>query len=108
MKRRLASLMLLLHVGCSGQPLPADKAAYAGTWEGVGFELTITPDGGCSYRRQSGSGRTEVNGPIRGFEGDDFVVGLPLLHTTFDVTAPPHEVDGQWAMTVDGVELVRR
>lgn len=108
MHRSLVALALLSIVGCSGQPLPADKAAYAGRWEGVGFELTITPDGGCSYFRQTGSGSTKVTGPIRGFDGDDFIVGLPVFNTTFDVTAPPHEVGGRWMMTVDGVELARR
>jgi hypothetical protein len=44
---------------------------------------------------------------LRRFEGDNFVVGLPLLSTTFQVSKPPYEEAGRWKMIVDGVELTR-
>ena len=93
--------------GCDSEPLPEDKADYAGTWRGEGVDLTITRSGSCSYVKDSGSGRTEINAPIQRFDGDDFVVGMLGVDTTFDVTTPPHEQDGTWTMVVDGIELTR-
>lgn len=106
-RARLALVVLLLASACKGQPLPADKLEYAGQWRGGGVDLVITADGGVSYRKVSGSSTVEINGPIKGFDGDDFVVGVMVVKTGFDVTAPPHEEGGAWKMTVDGVELTR-
>lgn len=102
-----AVLVVVFPTGCSSNPLPADKAAYAGHWKGDGVDLVISSDGRCSYHKTAGSENVEINAPIRSFDGDDFVVGVPMINTTFDVTAPPHEDGGTWKMTVDGHELVR-
>ncbi len=108
MRRPLATLLLATTLlACKGQPLPADKLEYAGEWRGGGVQLVITVDGGCSYHKVSGASHVEINGPIKGFDGDDFVVGVMVVKTTFDVTAPPHDDNGTWKMTVDGVELIR-
>ena len=88
-------------------PIPEDKAAYVGTWEGPGMQLTIRADGMVSYRREVGSGSRRLEAPIRAFSGHDFEVGLGSLTTTFEVSDPPHERDGTWLMTVDGVDLER-
>ena len=106
-RARLALVVLLLVSACKGQPLPADKLEYAGQWRGGGVDLVITADGGVSYRKVSGSSTIEINGPLKGFDGDDFVVGVMVMKTGFDVTAPPHEEGGAWKMTVDGVEVTR-
>ena len=45
--------------------------------------------------------------PIKEFKGDNFVLGLASVTTEFVVSEPPHEVGGDWKMTVDGVELTR-
>ncbi len=110
MRRRLTALALAtaLLVGCKGQPLPPDKLDYAGHWSGSGIELVIGLDGGVAYERASGTGRVQITGPIQGFEGDDFVVGVMTIKTTFDVTVPPTQQQGTWTMTVDGVVLTRR
>ncbi len=92
---------------CSGQPLPADKADYAGHWRGGGIDLTIRAEGHVSYVKLQGKSKTEIEGPLQGWQGDDFVVGVMVVKTKFDVTEPPHEVDGIWTMTVDGVTLTR-
>lgn len=102
-----AAVLMTILAGCGGAPLPADKAEYAGSWKGGGIDLLITADGGCKYSRVSSDGSVNVNAPIQKFEGDDFVVGVAMMTTTFDVTAPPHEDAGKWKMTVDGVELER-
>jgi hypothetical protein len=102
-----AAAVLLALAGCSGISVPHEKEDYVGHWEGEGMTLTIGRDGGVSYERKSGSGKTSVNAPLKSFEGDDFVVGVLFLTTKFEVTEPPHEADGAWKMTVDGVELTR-
>jgi hypothetical protein len=103
----LSLLLAASSAGCQGKPLPADKAAYAGHWRGGGIDLVIGADGGVSYDRVKGASHVEIDGPIMGFDGDDFVVGVMVVKTTFDVTAPPHEEGGAWKMTVDGAELTR-
>lgn len=69
--------------------------------------LLITQDGSVRYKRIQGGATTSVDGPLKGFKGNDFEVGIGPLSTTFVVTKPPHEDDGKWKMVVDGVELVR-
>lgn len=110
MRRRLRCLLPILALAlgaCTGKPLPAERGDYAGTWRGDGVELRIDPDGTVSYRRQSGNGTVSIDGPLQGFDGDDFVVGVMVVKTTFDVEARPQQQGGRWVMTVDGVELVR-
>ena len=101
----LAAVLLL--VAC-GQPLPADKAAYAGDWRAKDMRVVITVDGHVAYERREGSSSKSINAPIQRFEGDNFVVGVGLLSTTFVVSKPPWRDEALWKMTVDGVELVRR
>lgn len=103
----LLVLFALLATGC-GEPIPQDRLAYAGDWRARDMRLLITPDGRCEYRRRrEGGGSTSIDAPIQRFEGDNFVVGVGVLTTTFVVSKPPQLVDGQWRMTVDGVELIR-
>jgi hypothetical protein len=101
----LASSVLVL-TAC-GQTVPADKAAYVGEWRAQAMALRVTQDGHVAYRRVRGGTTTSVDAPLRRFEGDNFVVGLPLLSTTFQVSKPPYEEAGRWKMIVDGVELTR-
>ena len=107
---RIAALVLAaclaLLAGC-GEPLPKDKQAYQGEWRSNEMWLLITPDGRCEYERRTGSGNRSIQAPIQRFEGDNFVVGVGPLSTTFVVSSPPRVVDGKWKMTVDGVELTR-
>jgi hypothetical protein len=94
-----------LTVGCNTIPVPEEKRAYVGTWEGVGFHLTIHEDGGIDYRRVKGKSTTTVTGPLKNFIGDDFVVGMLFVTTTFEVQHPPYLEGDDWFMVVDGVEL---
>lgn len=98
----LAALM----AGC-GIPVPADKSAYVGTWRSPTMYLSIAQDGSVRYKRQKAGVSTSVNGPLKAFDGDSFSVGIGALSTTFNVSQPPHDQDGAWKMTVDGVELTR-
>ena len=104
--RIAAALLVSLLVACA-EPLPADKAAYAGNWRAQGMSLLITKDGEVEYRRKTSGGNNMIKAPIKRFEGNNFVVGVGPFSTTFVVSKPPHLDDGVWKMTVDGVELVR-
>ena len=71
------------------------------------MELFITHDGDVTYSRYGGGSRKSIDGPLREFEGDNFVVGVGPISTTFVVSVPPHQDGTTWKMTVDVVELTR-
>ena len=103
----LLTLLLILLAGCS-EPLPPDKSAYAGLWRAENTTILITEAGRVEYvtRRDNGMHKS-IKAPLQRFEGDNFIVGVGPFKTTFIVSRPPHAEDGQWKMTVDGVELTR-
>ena len=98
----------LLTLAACGQPVPDDKAAYVGEWQSSTMSLVIPQSGNVHYKRVSGSTTTSVDAPLRRFEGDNLVVGLPFLSTTFAVSKPPFQESGSWKMVVDGVVLTRK
>ncbi len=100
----LASLTFLVY-GCHSISVPEDKRSYIGTWEGVGFHLTISDNGGVDYRRVEGKRSTKVSGPLKNFQGDDFIVGVLFFTTIFEVQQPPYLDGDDWFMVIDGVEL---
>ena len=105
---RVAVLVaIMLALSACGQPVPPEKSAYVGEWHAPGMGLLITQDGSVVYKRIKGGVTTSINGPLRRFEGDDFIVGLPFLSTRFEVSKPPFQDGGKWKMVVDGVELAR-
>ena len=104
----LALLLAALLGGGCGKPVPPEKVAYVGQWEATDMSLVITQEGRVVYRRLHGSGTTSVEGPLKEFQGDNFVVGIGPVSTTFVVSASPHRDGGLWKMTVDGVELTRK
>ena len=69
--------------------------------------LLLLQDGSVQYNRIKSGATTSVNGPLQGFEGDNFVVGVGLMKTTFVVSKPPYQDGGTWKMVVDGVELTK-
>jgi hypothetical protein len=99
-------ILVLLLAGCS-EPISQEKIAYVGDWQAADMRLTIFQDGRVAYQRKSGSRSTSIEGPIKAFKGDSFEVGVLFMTTTFEVSKPPHEEDGVWKMTVDGVELTK-
>lgn len=106
--RHLAIVLVLCLAlsGCS-KPVPPERADYIGKWTAHQMELQIFPEGRVTYKRQERSTSHTLKGPIRKFEGDSFVVGIPMLAATFQVASPPRMVNGVWKMTVDGMELTR-
>ncbi len=108
MYRFFLTMLTILALAACAQPLPPEKILYAGNWQSSAMGLLITQDGNVAYKRHIGSNTTKsMRGPLRSFEGNNFIVGVWPLKITFAVSAPPHEVHGRWKMTVDGVELTR-
>lgn len=93
-------------VGC-GKPVPAEKSAYVGEWQEKTMYLLITQDGSVRYKRLKGGASTSVEGPLKGFSGDNFEVGVGPLATTFVVSRAPYQDGARWKMIVDEVELVK-
>mgnify|MGYP005755442271 FL=1 len=103
----LLALACLLLAACGQQPLPRDYADYAGHWRGEGILLVISPDGHADYEQVRDGMRTSLEGPVHGFDGKGFSIGLGPLSARFEVQEPPHLANGRWRMTVEGHELVR-
>ncbi|WP_297831958.1 hypothetical protein [Thermomonas sp.] len=109
--RRFAIATLLLATlglaGC-GQSVPPDKQAYIGEWQSNGMAVNISQSGKVIVVKEGGgNASTRVEAPLQGFDGNDFIVGLGPMKTTYRVSVPPHEDNGEWKMTVDGKELTR-
>jgi hypothetical protein len=102
----LAALAGALLVGCT-KPIPADKSDYVGHWIAPGMTLLITQGGQVEYKRVVNNVSTTINAPLKAFEGANLIVGVGPLSTTFVVSAIPHQEEGVWTMTVDGVVLTR-
>lgn len=102
---------VLLLTGCS-KPVPPDKADYVGRWIGESAELRVDlqihQEGRIDYRKVEGRSTTTINAPIKAFRGNDFIVGVGPIETTFVVATPPRREGERWQMTVDGLELVRQ
>ncbi|MGE4544614.1 MAG: hypothetical protein AB7D06_10965 [Pedobacter sp.] len=99
-------LLILCFAGCS-DTVSRDLGDYVGEWTSPNMHLLITPDGSVKYRRIKQGGRVSLTGTLKGFKGHDFIVRYWLFSTTFEVSVPPHEENGEWHMVVDGVDLVR-
>ena len=103
----LTSLLLAFcFVGC-GKPVPVEKTAYVGEWQDKTMYLLITQDGSVRYKRLKAGVTTSIEGPLKGFDGDNFEVGIGPMSTTFIVSKPPYQDGAQWKMVVDDVELTR-
>lgn len=105
-KLSVTALLVAVLAGC-GKPVPPDKSAYVGEWQEKTMYLLITQDGSVRYKRLKGGATTSVDGPLKGFAGDNFEVGIGPMATTFVVGKPPYRDGEKWKMTVDGVDLVR-
>ena len=71
-----AILLLTLFLSSCGKPVPADKADYVGQWRAPEMYLKITQDGSIEYERLKEGRKTSITGPLQGFQGDDFSVGI--------------------------------
>ncbi len=105
--KRAAAIAAALVVSACGKPVPAEKANYVGQWRSETMVLDISQEGRVAYKRVRGSSSTSVDGPLQRFEGDNFVVGVAFLSTTFAVSKAPYQDGARWKMVVDGVELTK-
>lgn len=103
----LAAMMFGLLACSTPQPLPADKAEFAGVWEGDGVRIEITNEGRVTYDRKKGAGNEHVEGPIAGWGEGSFVVGVMTQKTTIAVGQDPHKEGGTWTMVIDGDTVYR-
>ena len=103
----LALAVLVLFLAGCGKPVPPDKVSYVGEWQSKTMYLLITQDGSVRYKRLKGGVTTSMEGPLQGFSGDNFEVGLGPMSSTFVVSKPPYQDGAQWKMVVDGEELLR-
>ncbi|MEM6990676.1 MAG: hypothetical protein AAF721_09270 [Myxococcota bacterium] len=108
MRRLLVLTLAMASGGCEAIPLPEDKAEYAGHWKGPDVDLVIEPSGQVQFKKLQGKGQVQISGPITQWIDEDFVVGVMVMKTKFDVSEPPHLAGEAWVMTVDGVELLRQ
>ena len=105
----LIAMMLVLPLsGClKPVPIPPEKSAYVGEWQQKSMYLQITQEGEVHYWRSEDGVTSKINAPLKRFNGNDFEVGMGWFSTTFIVSKPPYQEDGQWKMVVDGVKLTR-
>jgi hypothetical protein len=103
-KSALTFFLAVLLAGC-GKPVPPEKSAYVGEWQSPQMAIHITQDGSVAYKRLKAGLTTSINAPLKGFVGNNFTVGVGPMETTFEVSSTPHQADGVWKMTIDGVEL---
>jgi len=99
-------VVTLFLVAC-GKPVPPERSAYVGDWRSPQMAILITQDGSVAYKRLERGVTTSISGPLKGFDGDNFVVGMGPVVTTFEVSEAPRKDGDVWRMTVDGVELQR-
>jgi hypothetical protein len=103
----LAVIAMALALAACAEPVPQSRLAYVGKWTGPGMTFEIAADGTVAYWHIRDKKTVHLEAPLRQFIGDNFEVGFGPMTTTFVVSQPPHEEDGQWKMVVDGVELVK-
>jgi hypothetical protein len=98
---------LLASAAALAEPVPADKMAYVGDWQGKDMQLTLSKEGKVKYKRNQPGKNLDLSIDLLGFNGNNFDVGWGIVRSTFVVSQPPHREGKQWKMTVDGVELTR-
>lgn len=103
----IVPLLLALSLFGCGKPVPPEKSAYVGEWQEKTIYLLITQDGSVRYKRLKGGVSTSIEGPLKGFSGNDFEVGIGPMATTFIVSKPPYQDGEKWKMVVDDVELTK-
>jgi hypothetical protein len=106
-QKTIISLLLTLSLFGCGKPVPAEKSAYVGEWQEKTMYLLITQDGSVRYKRLKDGVSTSLEGPLKGFVGNNFEAGIGPLATTFVVSKPPYQDGEKWKMVVDDVELTK-
>lgn len=103
----IVTLILVFSLSGCGKPVPQEKSAYVGEWREKTMYLLITQDGSVSYKRIKGGVTSSIEGPLKGFDGKNFEVGIGPMATTFVVSKPPYQDKEKWKMVVDNLELTK-
>jgi len=109
MRFRFLLGLLALTVSSCTAATPIPFSIIAGTWHAEGVDLSISPDGVISYRKERVGSRVHLeqsratNLTTDGFDTDHLGVSMH-----FTINELPHDVGGGvQKMTVDGQELTR-
>lgn len=100
-------LFALAVLSACGKSVPQEKLSYVGEWQEATMYLLITKDGSVKYKRIKDGSTTTIDAPLKGFEGNNFEVGVGPMATTFVVSKPPYQVGNEWRIVVDGKELIK-
>jgi hypothetical protein len=108
-------LVLLFTLTACATRVPFEKSLYIGEWRGETVNLLITEAGYVRYERFSEGNlgplveriSRAVEGPLKGFKGDDLEIGVGPLTTTVVVNKPPYLDVDDWKMVVNDCVLVR-
>ena len=81
--------------------------SLVGTWRGGGISLVIDAGGAVQDKKESGAGSKSLTAKITQIDGSSFETGALGITTTFKIDKWPTQSEGQWRMSVDGVEVLR-
>lgn len=101
-----AIINLVILSGC-GESLGEDKLDYVGVWKGGNELIEINEDGSVSYAKVRPNHTETVEGPIKEFTDEGFVVGYLFLTKKFKVDKPPYQENGKWKMVLNGIEMTK-
>lgn len=104
----ILSLLGLLVLGACSKGVPMDKRDIVGFWKSEHITLAIQVNGSVMYVDKTDAAKTKtVQGNIRRFDDDGFVVGYPPFDTRIAITKPPYQDGADMKMIINDVELVR-
>jgi hypothetical protein len=89
-------------------PIPPDKLAYVGEWEGHGVTLIVTESGSVTLKKAYGGSNTSMSGLFSAFEGNDIKVSVFVTTFTVKIQEAPYQDRGVWLMTVEGAKVLRK
>ena len=71
-------------------PVPADKMAYVGSWQGKDMQLSLSKEGKIKYKRDQEKKKVDLNIELLGFNGNNFDAGWNFMRSTFIVSEHCH------------------
>lgn len=102
----LTLLLLVVVLLACGKKTPLDDAHkdFAGKWVAAdGTFVQFFLDGTGNLK----SGSTEVTGGAVTFGQGTVTIKLFGIGKDMQITQPPREVDGKWALVLDGIEYLK-
>ncbi len=99
---------MLLFAACDSiEEIPEDKKKYVGVWRSENAAIEIKDDGFVSYAKIVDGVSETVEGPIKEFEGDSFIVGFWFITKKFEVQEKPHIDGNSYKMKINDMEFTR-